>query len=649
VTLGRQLIIAVVGLFLLLYAGNLLISFSSARTLLDEQMHIHAQDAATSVALAATQTVADDDRASLEALFNVVADSGFYQRMYFVDLDGTVRVDRAFAVKVGGVPDWFVRVVDLSASEGRAEVSAGWTRLGEVVVVSHPGKAYQKLWTVLWRQLGWFTLVAAIVLVAAWTAMRVLLRPLREVENQADAIRNQQFVVQQTLPKTRELHSVVEAINRMVLRLQAIFDSQLEMIGRLQSQVHRDAVTGLSNRIDFEARVESLGGDPNGVHSGLLALVAVPNLVLVNDLSGPEAGNALLREFAGELAGALEPCQGAVVSRRLGPQFALFVPALQDDEARALAAELYQRCRAIGWEQQDSHPLDIKMVFVYSEAIDAGNVLLAEADKAMQRALSQPGSALWDAAELAAAPGVAVIKPLRDWQQFIRDSLAGQHIHLLQQGMFAGSGARVGTEIFTRFMDGEREISADIVMPMARRLGLADDLDKHIIATVADRVAVEQGSCIAVNLSVAALRSRDFHQWLADFLAGRGDFAASLVLEVPEYGVHEDEQAVRQLQSLLASRGARLAVDGFGLQASSFGYLRSLPLYYIKVHRSFIRHIDGSPDNQFYVESLLQLAHSRGITLIAEGVESEAERQTLRALGIDWMQGYQLAYPQAVH
>ena len=162
-TLFRQLIIAIVLLFVCLYAGNTLVSLYNNQQLVAEQMHVHAQDTATSLGLSMTQAAQEKDIATMDTMFNAVSDSGYFQRIYFSDLDGNTLIDREFPVSLQGVPGWFVSFIDLPSNEGRAEVTSDWMQLGEVVVVSHPGQAYLKLWRVTTTQLVWFAVITLAV------------------------------------------------------------------------------------------------------------------------------------------------------------------------------------------------------------------------------------------------------------------------------------------------------------------------------------------------------------------------------------------------------------------------------------------------------------------------------------------------------
>ena len=125
---------------------------------------------------------------------------------------------------------------------------------------------------------------------------------------------------------------------------------------------------------------------------------------------------------------------------------------------------------------------------------------------------------------------------------------------------------------------------------------------------------------------------------------GRGG-EKQLVLEMPAHVVARSEAVLRELAERLRPLGTRLALDHFGLHSTAFAYLHSLPLAYLKIDRTFIKDIHKSADNQFFVKSLVQIAHSRDIAVYAEGVETEAEWLCVLELGLDGAQGYYLGRP----
>ncbi len=649
-TLARQLILSIAILFVFLYAGNLVIDLVNTRALLAEQMQVHAGDTATSVAVVASHYARQDDAAGLETLFNAVADSGYYASIHFADLDGRVVTRREFPVADAAVPDWFTSLVELPSPTASAEVTAGWRRMGEVVVASHPGNAYESLWMTLSERLVWFGVVALMVFAFAYAGLRLLLSPLRAVERQADAIRNQQFETNPQLPRTRELNSVVRAMNRMSESLQKLFDNQLDSIRRLREQAYQDTVTGLANRAAFDARLAALTGDPGGTHRGALAIVRIQDMQQFNEVAGRKAGNELLKKMGEICRSGMAPFESALVGRRQGPEFAILVTDIDEEEARHAMEGIMEQAMTLDGDPVSDHPLTLKAGFVFQESIEDSGQLLQDADRALQAALAQPGNQLINLAECVGEEMTRRTRSLGDWQTFLDRALERRDLRLYSQCVVRpGGGEPTGYEIFSRVLEDGVEIPAGMLAPIAERLGRGEAFDRGVLMRAAELDSQIGHAYRAINLTAASLCSPQFHRWLDDFLEHRPVFARHLVLEIRESHMQASESAARDLQEVLRVHDAGLALDNFGLQASAFNYLRSLPLRYIKLHRSFVRDIDSQPDNQFYVESLLYLVHTRGIELIVEGVETEAEWQTLRQLGVDYLQGYYLGVPEPVH
>lgn len=384
-TLYRQLLTAVIVLFLLLYSVNTLINIRSSADLVEQQMQVHAQDTANSLALSMTQAAHDGEVATIDTLFNAISDRGYFHRVEFVDLAGNILFEREFAMASRWAPGWFMRIVSLTVPTASAEVSSGWTRLGTVNIFSYPGQAYATLWAVTLRQLTWFFVMTALVLVLSMLALRVLLRPLQRVEQQADAICNQQFFEQEKLPRTRELARVVEAMNRMAHRLRELFEDQLAQISRLQEQRYRDPVTGLPNRADLDARLLALTAEEDR-SSGAMMILSIVDFARVNELTNRSEGNAVLYELGIRLKRLQDHYPGLLVARRQGADFSLFAPGISRQEGRELAAELMLLAEGLPWTYQADNPLQVQVGYTHHESFSEPALLLTEADLALRQA-----------------------------------------------------------------------------------------------------------------------------------------------------------------------------------------------------------------------------------------------------------------------
>ncbi|MEZ5483452.1 MAG: EAL domain-containing protein [Porticoccaceae bacterium] len=645
-TLFRQLIVAVLALFLVLYAGNVVVSLHNTQLLVSEQMRVHAQDTATSLGLSMTQAARDNDVATLDTLFNAISDSGYFQRVFFTDLSGEVVIDRTFPVAIESVPDWFIHFVELAHSEGKASVTSGWIQLGEVTVISHPGQAYLKLWQATLTQLGWFALVTVMVCLLAYGALRIILNPLRLVERQADAICEREFELQETLPRTRELRRVVEAMNRMSSRLKSVFAEQLALINHFRQQSSTDSLTGLSNRSDFDARLNSFVNPETGSHAGALMIIAMQGLDKVNSVVGRAEGNALLKAMADQLQRILEVYPNSLVARRQGPQFGVFVPDVEQEGAEQLAEELFRQVQVVNCSH-DECDLYFNMGFSFHPEISNGPEMLSEADVALRQAFSEGVNQWCRFSDVNDGEAPILDKPLNGWRSFLETCIAEQQLALFFQPVFAGDAqTRIGQEIFIRFKNGDDLVSAGVVIPIAERLGLMPRLDLLILENL---VNIHRSTALAgkvvVNLSITSIQDNDFLQSLENLLSVNDSLAQVLIVEIAEYSMSVDPGHMRDLQKLLARHGAALAIDHFGLRSAAFGYLGSLPLHHLKIHRSFTRQLEQNPDNQFYINSLRQLAQNSSMQLWVEGVETSAELQQLQEIGVDAMQGYLLGKP----
>jgi len=651
VTLFRQLLGAMLASMLLLYIGIIAVGLSNGKSLVEHQMRSHAENTASSIALSMKQLASSQDVQALQTALSGLSDNSFYRRIYFRDTDGRVIIDKDFVGTEPSVPQWFINIISLSTFEGSAEVSSGWSKLGTVVVVSHPGHAYNDLWRFALEQLAWFTVVSVAVSLLLWFTLRYFLRPLQALEVQVYNIGRQDFVEQTVMPRTRELASLVSAMNNMSVQLQTLFASQLDLIANLRLQTHTDQLTGLSNRADFDARLNSIATDDLGKHSAVLMIFAVQQLEMINRLSGRVEGNNILVALARCLQQALFDYPEAVIARRQGCEFAVLISDIPPEEAERLALGLYDAVTQLTWLGQHEHPLAIHMGYTYGQCVSNGPELLSEADMVL-RSFTQPTNSEWARftdIEGAQAPLVSI--SAIDWQAFAEQVIAEKKIQLKIQGAFSSTDQELTAyEVFSSFPDdGDGPgLSSRIVMPAFERAGLASELDQLVLTELCAkwRGRVQP---LSVNICLGSLKSAEFHCWLDEFLANNPVFAKLLTLEFSERMLRLAEHDIRLFEGVLAGHGTGLAIDGFGLGSSGFGYLASLPLRYLKVDCSFSRNIHAVKDNQFYINALVQLAEARSLPIIAVGVESQADWDSLISLGIAGGQGYLFSRPQVVH
>ncbi len=640
-TLYRQLIFAITFLIICLMAGNVFVSVFNARGYVFEQMAVHAQDTATSLGLTISHAAKEKDEAQIRSFVDVVFDRGYYRHVHYGSLSGDTVVESKSPIVIEGVPNWFVELVDLPEPEGKAEVISGWFRLGEVTVVSHPGYAYRDLWRVFNEQLWLFMVTAVLCYGLVGIGLQYMLRPLREVESQAEAICRREFPVQENLPRTPELRRMVTAMNRMVQKIQSMFQEQVELSESLHRQAYLDSVTQLSNRRDFDSRFDAFMKSEKGGSAGVLVLIHLGGLIEFNDRNGRDAGDQCLKDVAVAMSEASGEADGVILARRSGADLCAFIPSVDREEAEQRVEALFTGLQAVSWIN-DSDELMLHLGVSFSASVMQDNSLLEEADLALRQAQHQGTCGCqWHQS----GSDDDETRTAGQWRSLLEDAIRSRQFTFHTQPIFERDGKTIDQwEVLCRLPEGEGFLNAGVFLPMAERFGMAARIDQLMIEMLSDFYS-QAGPKLCVNISPSSMADEHFVRWLESFLSERVEFAKRLVLELPEFSLSINETQVRTFGRRVVAHGAHLSLDHFGVGASAFSYLQSMPLFALKVDRCFVQGIDSNADNRFFVKSLLQIAHSCDVKLLVEGVETESEWQALLELGIDGGQGYYLGKP----
>jgi predicted signal transduction protein with EAL and GGDEF domain len=272
--------------------------------------------------------------------------------------------------------------------------------------------------------------------------------------------------------------------------------------------------------------------------------------------------------------------------------------------------------------------------------------LLQRADIAMSVAKDQSrGVFVYDPAADRHSPAkLAVLGDLR--RALDRSELV---VHY-QPKVSISTGDLIGAEALVRWHRPEHGlVMPDAFMPFAEHTGLIGPLTRYILneALSQARAWCEQGRplTVAVNLSVRNLLDEHLPDQVAELLAAHHVAPELLVLEVTETAVVTEPQRAQQLLKRLAALGIRISIDDFGAGYTSLGQLKTLPVSELKIDRSFVTTMTEDGRNALIVQSVIDLGHNLGLSIVAEGVEDEQTLAALTALNCDIVQGYHIARP----
>ena len=416
---------------------------------------------------------------------------------------------------------------------------------------------------------------------------------------------------------------------------------ETERILRYRSK--HDSLTDLPNRHHL---VESVGERVAAAQPFALLLLDLDRFKEINDALGHETGDRVLVEVAKRLTERKRA--GDLVARLGGDEFAVVVrDADGDSAAGAVASELLGvfdepfEVDGMGLHVGAS----IGVAVSHGSAEDNVTILLQRADVAMYRAKAAgTGWGTFGEADEQNRPArLAMVSELRD----AIDAGAVEAHYQPQLRLADGTVQQV--EVLARWTRNGEAVRPDVFIPLAEHTGLIARLTTSIL-----RQALSQAKrwadtglpvSVAVNVSALTLRDPGFLASIIDALSEARVSPSTLVLEITESALADHTDGAVAIMKELRSAGIRLAIDDFGSGYSSMAYLKRLPIDELKIDRAFITDMLSDERDQPITRSIIELAHSLGLVVVAEGVESPALQLMLEGFGCDAVQGYGICRP----
>lgn len=431
-------------------------------------------------------------------------------------------------------------------------------------------------------------------------------------------------------------------------RAQALAGSLKRVNRQLRELAFRDALSGLPNRLHFEERLDetldAVGRRPSAM---AVLFIDLDGFKAVNESFGHSAGDDVLREVGRRLASVAR--EQDMAARVGGDEFLLLVAAPGSHEAAAAVAQHALHTLTAPYRLPGGSEVRLSCSVGIAMFPEHGPTsrLIPLADAAMFAVKRTGGStyAFYEPRmELDSADQLAL-------QTDLRHAVERGELKLFYQPKIdARTRELTGVEALVRWQHPNRgAVGSTELIAVAERFGLIGQVGQWVLDAACRQMREWEAAGlrvrVAVNLSAQQLRQDDLVQRIRRTLDLYHVDASLLTFEITESVAMEDTQATMRAFAQLARAGASLAIDDFGTGHSSLAYLRSLPARQLKIDRSFIADLGISGDAMAVVDAVIRLAHALGLRVVAEGVETEVQRDILSHLECDEFQGYLFARP----
>ena len=448
--------------------------------------------------------------------------------------------------------------------------------------------------------------------------------------------------------RVQERTAELAGANRL---LQAEIVERRQAEARVHHMAYHDALTGLPNRALLSERLDRamLAARRDGRKLAVM-FIDLDRFKTINDSLGHLTGDHLLKEVANRLCRVVRAVD--TVARLGGDEFVVLVPGVRTLDECALVGEkiIGALAEPVRFEGRSLHISPSIGICLCPDDGEDVETLMRKADAAMYHAKASGRNNYQFFAE---RMNVAAARHF-ELETSLRGALEGEEFTLFYQPIVATKdGAVKAMEVLLRWRrPGHGLVAPDDFIPMLEENGLIVPVGEWVIRAACEQsVAWRRAGLppvpLAVNLSARQFMHRGLIESIRRIVSDTGIDPALLEFEITETALMQHGSQTLETLEQISAMGIRLSIDDFGTGYSSLAYLKRFPVHKIKIDRAFVRDLESSGEDRAIVAAIMALAGSLQLSVVAEGVETEAQLALLRSHGCDFAQGYLFAKPAA--
>ncbi len=551
----------------------------------------------------------------MTTMINASFDSGYYRYITLVDIENKPIYKREVEQKILDVPQWFVNALNIKAPVASANVSAGWSQVGELSVQSDAGYAYKQLYTILINLLISFGIIAAIGLTILNLLLAVILKPLKGVQKQAEAVTRNEFIIQDNIPYTKEFKDVVIGMNNMVSKVKAMFDKGNEELKRQKELEYIDKSTKLRNRkylIDKLPEYLKIDATSKG---GINIMIAFSGVIEANEQIGHKEVDRLFLSIANIFHAHATNYDNSIVARMNGTEFSILLPDCTDEEGINLAKGIYESCEKIiqGFELDYTKTYISLGLYEYNYTQNIGQ-LLSHSDNALAQAKFND-----DNIHLTKADNTTEVMGKEAWRKIINNAIEQNNFNFVSWTAVDAKRKKISHNVLslTLKVDKDTTYYYGQFMAPANQAGLSFKIYDNVLNMMFKNPDMTlKGSTCSLRLPFDYLTQQGTYEKMHDlFKIYASNLPFKLIIEMPDKLVRQNSTLIKKYKALFEKHNIDMGVFEFIGESVDYQYLQDLRPVYIKGETDYFL---GQSDQA--LSALRLITDTVGISLIAAGV-----------------------------
>lgn len=632
-TLLKQIMLAIISFMLLIFVAVGILNFSTINNYIVSQLGTNAKHTANSLGLAIASVTNPKDLSGAQTMINSVFDSGYYSMIKLTGLEGETLIESSQPLVVNSVPKWFVNNVKLEAPVAQSEIMIGWNKFGTLHVQSNTGIAYYELYNIVQNVFYVLLAMSITALLISYLGVKAIFIPLKKVQKQAEAILQNSFILQEKIPFTVDVRQIVLAMNVMITRVKDIFEQSAKTLSKYEELLYKDEQTVLFNRRYLQNNFKEYISSEE-YSSGAASMITCKDLRDLKQEIGFNGQQKLIKSIASIIS---QNALGMLRARLNEDDFIIVSPNLTTQNAKNLTDKILLTIKEefIKFNvDMDRHPVFAAIV-PYGPKTPLKDVLTT-ADITLARAKEGKNFA-----SLIYKSDKEIILGKEQYKELIETSLKNGMFKFAGQKVESDFAELVHRELYIRLVDSEgRWQIASYFMPMVNEIKMTVEIDLYVLNKFADmlRGGMLEKMQYAINLGKDILSSAQHFNEFENALKKIKQYAsAKIYIEIPNKD-DIDTAVLVGFHQRLRSLGFGFGLDHFGFDAKSIERLSAVNPDYVKIPAAnLIDFLGGEASEQrSWFEAMMM---SRGVKIIATGVENDEQKQNLQNLQINSMQG----------
>lgn len=625
----------IMSLFLLVVIiAVMTLNFNSAQKYAQEELYVNAQNSATSLSLSLSN--AKGNTSLMSTMINAVFDNGYYKEITLLDNDGNIIFKRTKDDTPIQIPSWFTGLYSFQTPLASANVSSGWNPVGQLQITSLQDNAHIKLYNNFLELLNASAIISLVTLGLLFILLKLILSSLIKLKEQAEAVSNNNFIINENIPSTSEFKEVTLAMNKMVTKVKDIFEKEATSVQNYHRVLYTDTLTSLGNRNFFELKMNDYLSSQEVDANGVILTLFFDGVSEANKALGHEKVNSLIKEIASVIKERFKDEKKVLLSRIDGTKFSVIFPGLQKEDIFEHADEiLAQSIMKLEHASISHDQCSIKIAQINYSIKDTVPSLLDNIEKSLSNVHKNSIS-------------YTQLEYFQDNtldRNLIEKRINDHSIALALQDVFDNENNILHSEAYVRLFDEEQNMhEAGNFIPLIHKMHLDTKLDKSVI-NYAIKEPLLQDKDVAINISLRFLQDKAAQRWLKERLSSIST-SRKLNFEISNHNLLNCVDEAGVFSSMLKQTGNNFGIDRFNIEeGQNLNYLQIIKPEYIRIDSLYLHEMLQNEQGQKN-PALQDLIESLDIKIIASNIENQETKIFLEKMGIKYFQGSLLSKPK---